>query len=145
MHIYQSMCERPFRQYIDFNAYNHNLILMHFCYRLLLLLLFFHSTLLSCLLLLALPGCSCVLWWNRNECGPDITSSRNRFNFDNAVHSRRFVMPQIKAKTNLDALKVSGLDKYTPIIMCAISDLYVHFIYWCIIHTSVHTELCTLA
>lgn len=33
---------------------------------------------------------------------------RNRFNFDNAAFSsRRFCMPQIKAKTNLEALKVS--------------------------------------
>lgn len=33
---------------------------------------------------------------------------RNRFNFDNAAfNSRRFCMPQIKAKTNLDALKVT--------------------------------------
>lgn len=36
---------------------------------------------------------------------------RNRFNFDNAaLNTRRYSMPQIKAKTNLEALKVSMIE-----------------------------------
>lgn len=38
-----------------------------------------------------------------------IAPTRNRFNFDNAVNSRRFCMPTIKAKINLEPLKVSDI------------------------------------